>query len=300
MQAGAVVVDRVEAVVAHDPVEGAAHEVAGVVPLRGDVASVVLDEVDAEDAPRAVELGQHDEEERGPEVEEEQRAREPEGDGVLEHVLSPELVLPRERGPPLHAGERVGARHVGEVDQVEQVPPEAHVLGRGPVRLAVVVEVVVDEVVRRDVRRRGVERAEREHGAEGHVELLALEDALVQVVVDHHRVEEAEVAGAAEKQGVSTPRHEVHRGEQPHVSGDDADLSPLRRVLHEPGLAGPGNGRPPAHGPAITSLPRVNNDRARLEVRLPLLRSPLRAERRCWGGEEGACSGQANHLRGGL
>ena len=170
------------------------------VPLARRVAAVVLDEVDAQDAPRTVELRDDDEEERRPEVADEERARQPEGEDELARVLPPELGPPVEARPALHAGEGVGAGDVGEVDEVQEVPPEADVLGRGPVGLAVVVEVVVHEVVRGDVRRDGEERAEAEDAPKEHVEPLALEDALVQVVVDDHRVEEAEVAGRPEEQ----------------------------------------------------------------------------------------------------
>ena len=119
-----------------------------------------------------------------------------EGEDVCRSMYwRPKSSRPAIVGPALHAGERVGPGDVREVDQVEQVPAEADVLGRGPVGLAVVVEVVMHQVVRRDVRRGRVERAEAEHAAGTRMlRPAAVEDALVQVVVDHDRVEEAEVA----------------------------------------------------------------------------------------------------------
>ena len=130
----------------------------------------------------------------------------------------------------------INPRDVGEMNQVQEVPPEIHVIGRGPVGLPVVVEVVVHEVVRRDIGRRGVEGAEREHAPPRHVEAPAVEDALVQVVVDDHRVKEAEIASRAQDEDVPARRHEEHGSEQAEIDEDDAYLAPLGGVLDEPRL----------------------------------------------------------------
>jgi hypothetical protein len=123
------------------------------------------------------------------------------------------------------------------------------VLGRGPVRLAVVVEVMVDEVVRGDVRRRRIERAKREDAAKRHVEGAAAEDALMEVVMNDHRVEEAEVASRPEEEDVAAGGHEIHRAEEADVDGDNADLAPFGRILDEPRLSGGGAlGDNPARG----------------------------------------------------
>ncbi|XXV19802.1 hypothetical protein WMF00_16605 [Sorangium sp. So ce1182] len=191
------------AVVAHDPVEGAPDEVARVVPFAPGVAAVVLDQLDAEDAARAVELREHDEEERRPGIDDEERRGEPEREGHLGPVLPDELAPSGERLPARDAGEGVRPSHVGEMDQVQEVPAERDVLRRCPVGLAVVVDVVVNQVVRGDVGRSRVERAEAEHAAPEPVQPAAAEDALVEVVVDHHRVEEAQATCRGEERGIA-------------------------------------------------------------------------------------------------
>lgn len=184
VQARAVVMDGVVAVVAHDPVKGAADEIAAVVPFALDVAAVVLDKVDAQDAARAVELGQDNEEERCPKIEEEEDAREAKGKDVFDEILTGEVAFGGDGHPAVYAGEGVGSRDIGKVNEIEQVPAEIDMNGRCPVGLSVVVEMMMDEVVGRDIGGRWIERSKAQHTAEDHVERAAVKDALVQVVVD--------------------------------------------------------------------------------------------------------------------
>src|SRR5580658_8610770 len=108
--------------------------------------------------------------------------------------------------------------------------------------MAVIVEVMVHEIVRGDVGGRGIERPEAQYRAPCHVEPAALEDPLVQMVVDHYGVEETEEARRAKERDVSTRRHKHHRREEREIRRDDADLSKLGGVLeqitaHRPVLA---------------------------------------------------------------
>lgn len=107
-----------------------------------------------------------------------------------------------------------------------------------PIRLPIVVKMVMYQVVRGDVRRGRVERSKRQHRAPHHVELSTLEDALVEMIVDDHRVEKAEVTRTRKKQRISAIANEIHRKKERQINRDNTDLSPLSGVLYKPRLPG--------------------------------------------------------------
>ncbi|MFP6683656.1 MAG: hypothetical protein VB934_03050, partial [Polyangiaceae bacterium] len=133
----------------------------------------------------------------------------------------------------VHRSTRLGGGHIGKVDQVEEVVPKVHDLWIRPIGLAVLLEVVVHQIVRWNIGRRGVKSPEAEDQSPGHIQTLAMKDPLVEVIVDHHAVQETEVERGGIKQGVAAGRNEVHPRQQPDVYRDDANLPPLARMAHQ-------------------------------------------------------------------